>query len=489
MSLNLSVLFLPILAILFFILWGGKRSAGMINSIFSALTCIASVWLGITFVNHGPIELLHGQLYLDALNICYLVLTTFILTTTAIFSQRYMLHNLEEKRINSKLYHLYHILYQAFAFTMILALMANNLGILWVAVEGATLATALLVSLYRTPEAIEAAWKYFVLCIVGIALALFGTICVYFSAQGLLSQSGPNALLWTFLHNNTHLLNPQILTIAFVFLFVGYGTKVGLVPLHFWLPDAHSESPAPMSALLSGLLLNLGLYAILRFKMIVDPALGNNLTGYLMMTFGLLSFAVASFLMYRQKNIKRLFSYSSIEHLGLITFAFGLGKDLAVFAALFYSLMHSLVKSAIFMTVGDVIMLFKTQELSKIRGLIQLKPIVGWSLLISTLAICGFPPFGIFTSKLLIIISTAQQHLWLAMIIVAILLVAIAALLYNIHTIVYGKPPSTVDANIKISTFPIILHLAMALWLGIYLPTWLNNILQQATSLLTNQTL
>lgn len=481
---QLLVLFLPLSAILFFTFFGGKNFAGIINSIFAAATCTIAIWLGITFAHHGPIYLLNRQLYLDSLNVCYLILTTFILTTTAIFSHRYMLHSLLERKINKNFFRLYHILYQAFSLTMIMVLLANNIGILWVAMEGATLATALLVGLYRTPEAIEAAWKYFILCIVGIALALFGTIFVYFSAQVLLTHNGQNALLWTFLHENVHLLNPQILTIAFIFLFIGYGTKAGLVPLHYWLPDAHSESPAPMSALLSGLLLNLGLYAILRFKMIVDPAINNHLTSHLMMAFGLLSFVVASFLMYRQKNIKRLFSYSSIEHLGLITFAFGLGTNLAIYAALFYTFMHSLIKSAIFMTVGNVIMLFKTQEISKIRGLIQLKPIMGWSLLISTLAICGMPPFGIFTSKLLIIINTAQQHLWLAIIIIFILLVAIAALLHNMHSIVYGKP-SIEDTGVKISTTPIILHLAIALCLGIYLPQSLNTILQQTTALLT----
>lgn len=486
--LHFSILYLPLMAIIFFIFYGDKLFAGTINSIFTAATCVTAIWLGVNFMHNGTIYLWHQQFYLDALNISYLVLTTFILTTTAIYSHRYMLHSLHEKRINKKLFRLYHILYQAFALTMTVVLLANNIGILWVAMEGATLATALLVGLYLTPEAIEASWKYFILCIVGIALALFGTICVYFSAQNLI-PTNQNALLWTFLRDNVHLLNPQILTFAFIFLFVGYGTKIGLVPFHYWLPDAHSESPAPISALLSGLLLNLGLYAILRYKIIVDIALNNHLTGYLMMTFGLLSCAVASFFMYRQKNIKRLFSYSSIEHLGLITFAFGIGTNVMIFAGLLYSFMHSLIKSALFMTVGNVIMLYKTQELSKIRGIITLKPVVGWSLIISVLAICGMPPFGIFTSELFIILDTIQQHWWLALIIVILLITAIAALLHNIHPLVYGKTNLTTASlqeitKIKTSNVPIILHLSIALWLGIYIPQGLNNIIHQATSLL-----
>lgn len=473
----------PICAMLVLAIFGGQPNAGRINIFFSAITFLASLGISVIVFNQGAILFLHNQFYLDSLSICFLILTTFILGTTAIFSHRYMRYQVISGKISHKSYRLYHILYQAFSFTMLLALTTNNLGTLWVAVEGATLATALLVGLYRTPEAIEAAWKYFMLCIVGIALALFGTICVYFSAQNIVAASDQYALLWTVLHQNASLLNPQALAIAFVFLFVGYGTKIGLVPFHYWLPDAHSESPAPMSALLSGLLLNLGLYAILRFKIIVEPALGNHLTDGLMVTFGLLSFFVAALLMYRQKNIKRMFSYSSIEHLGLITFAFGLGNSIATFAALLYVMMHSLIKSAIFMNVGDVIMIAKTQNMDKIRGLMQLQPLVGWGLLISTLAILGLPPFGIFISEVLILISAVQQHLWMALIIILGLLISIAGLLNNLHPVIYGKSNAPTYLG-KISSTPMVLHLGLALWLGLYVPSWLVQILQQATNLL-----
>ena len=481
----LCTLCTPLAAIFILALFGGKPNAGKINVVFSGLTFLASLGIAIMVFNQGSVLLFHEQFYFDSLNICFLILTTFILMTTAVFSHRYLRYQVIAGKISNTSYRLYHVLYQVFALMMLLVLTTNNIGTLWVAMEGATLATALLVGLYHTPEAIEAAWKYFILCIVGIALALFGTICVYFSAHNVIAQNDKYALFWTVLHENAHLLNPQVLAIAFVFLFVGYGTKVGLVPMHYWLPDAHSESPAPMSALLSGLLLNLGLYAILRFKIIIEPALGSHLINSLMMTFGLISFMVAAFLMYRQKDIKRMFSYSSIEHMGLITFAFGLGNTTATFAALLYLIVHSLIKSAIFMNVGDVIMVMKTQNMDKMRGLIQLQPLIGWGLLISTLAILGLPPFGIFISELLILISTIQQHWWLALIIILGLLISIAGILKNLHPVIYGKSSSPTYLG-KISSTPVVLHLALALCLGLYVPAWLIHILQQATNLLTH---
>ena len=222
-------------------------------------------------------------------------------------------------------------MYQLFNFTMLLALLTNNMGILWVAMEAATLTTVLLVSLYRTPASLEAAWKYFILCGVGIAQALFGTILLYFAAEKLLGAEG-GALLWTQLNEVKADLEPTVLSLAFVFLLVGYGTKVGLVPLHNWLPDAHAEGPTPVSAVLSGLLLNVALYAVVRCKVLVEGSVHTAIAKELMMGFGLLSVVVAAFLLSRQKDIKRLFAYSSIEHMGIITFAFGMGGPVANFA-------------------------------------------------------------------------------------------------------------------------------------------------------------
>ena len=275
-------------------------------------------------IRDGPFVALDRQFFVDPFNVFLVALTAFVGFTTSLFSRPYMRIEEEHKRVNAARLRLYHAMYQLFNFTMLLALLTNNMGILWVAMEAATLATVLLVSLYRTPASLEAAWKYFILCGVGIAQALFGTILLYFAAEKLLGAEG-GALLWTELNGVKGQLEPTVLSLAFVFLLVGYGTKVGLVPLHNWLPDAHAEGPTPVSAVLSGLLLNVALYAVVRCKVLVDGAVQTAFARELMMGFGLLSVVVAAMLLSRQKDVKRLFAYSSIEHMGIITFAFGMG--------------------------------------------------------------------------------------------------------------------------------------------------------------------
>jgi hydrogenase-4 component F len=354
-----------------------------------------------------------------------------------------------------------------------------------VSVEGATLATVLLVSLYRTHESIEAGWKYFIICGVGISQALFGTILVYFAAVRII-PSAEDGLLWTVLQQHAARMDGGVLALAFVFLLVGYGTKVGLVPLHNWLPDAHSEGPTPMSAILSGLLLNIALYAIVRFKMLVDPALGSHLAGNLMMAFGMLSFSVGGLLLHRQYDVKRMFSYSSIEHMGLMTFAFGIGGPLATFGALLHMIVHSLTKSAIFITVGHATHIAGTQKMSQIRGLIRTQPFVGWGLLIGTCAIAGFPPFGVFTSEFLLFTATIKSYPWLAPPLVLGLAVAFAGLFRNLQPMVFGEPPAG-QQPIVANMWPVFIHLGLVLWLGIAIPTVLAQWLNQATIMLVGK--
>ncbi len=490
MNALLATLLIPLLGTLLMAAVPRCRIAGWINVAFAAATTLASVVLALEVLRDGPL-LSNGKFfYVDAFNVYLLVLTAFVATTTAIFSRPYMDHELALGRVNSRRMRLYHAMYQGFLFTMLLALSTNNLGILWVALEGATLATVLLVSLYRTPESVEAAWKYFILCGVGIAQALFGTVLLYFSAASVLTVP-EDGLLWTTLHGIAGQLDPTVMSIAFVFLLVGYGTKVGLVPLHNWLPDAHSEGPTPMSAVLSGLLLNVALYAVVRTKMLVDGALHGvsntpQLAGYLMMAFGLLSFLVAGLFLHRQRDIKRMFSYSSIEHMGLMTFAFGLGGPLATFAALLHMTMHSLVKSAIFVTVGHATHIAGSQAIDKIRGLIRTQPTVGWGLLLGTAAIAGFPPFGLFVSEFLLLIATMQSWPWLTVALLSGLAIAFAGLFRHIHPMVYGNQPDG-QQPVKANMLPVYLHLLLALWFGLAIPAVLAQWFDQATQLIAGQ--
>src|SRR5205807_4223948 len=341
----------------------------------------------------------------DDLNIVFIVLTTFVAFTTSVFSRSYIGHELETERLTPMYLRFYHAMYQTLMFAMNLALLANNLGLMWVAVELATLTTVLMVGIYRTEAALEAAWKYFLLGSVGIALALFGTILVYLAARAVVGE-GLDAMAWSVLVRKAAGFDPALLNLAFLFLLLGYGTKVGLVPLHAWLPDAHAEGPTPISAVLSGLLLNVALFAILRFKSVMSANPGALAPGPLMVSLGLASVVFAAFMLYRRQDIKRLFAYSSIEHMGIITFAFGMGGPLANFAGLLHMVLHSLTKSAIFFCVGHIAQVKGTQRMPDIRGLTVSHPTLGWSLGLGVIAIAGLPPMGLFMTEFLIITST-----------------------------------------------------------------------------------
>jgi hydrogenase-4 component F len=351
--------------------------------------------------------------------------------------------------------------------------------------EAATLTTVLLVSLYRTPASLEAAWKYFILCGVGIAQALFGTILLYFAAEKLLGAEG-GALLWTELNAVKGGLEPTVLSLAFVFLLVGYGTKVGLVPLHNWLPDAHAEGPTPVSAVLSGLLLNVALYAVVRCKVLVEGAVHNGMAKMLMMGFGLLSVVVAAFLLSRQKDIKRLFAYSSIEHMGIITFAFGMGGPIASYAGLLHMTVHSLTKSAIFFAVGHATQKSGSQLIENIRGLITLSPTVGWGLMLGSLAILGLPPFGVFASEFLILTTAMREQPWATPILLLALGVAFAAIFGKVQPMVFGETTARRLPHPP-ALLPVFVHLAIVLMLGLYVPPYLADWYREAALLIGGQ--
>jgi hydrogenase-4 component F len=294
---------------------------------------------------------------------------------------------------------------------------------------------------------------------------------------------GQNPLLWTNLNAVKLHLNPVIMSLAFVFLLVGYGTKVGLAPLHNWLPDAHAEGPTPISAVLSGLLLNVALYAVIRCKVLTDGALGNHFAGHLMIGFGLLSVLVGAFSLLRQRDIKRMFSYSSIEHMGLMTFAFGMGGPIANFAGLLHMTVHALTKSAVFYAVGHAAQKAGSQIMDQIRGLIKISPTVGWGLMMGTLAILGMPPFGVFASEFLILTSAMRQLPWATPILLLGLGVAFAAIFSRVQPMVFGEttvkrlphPPALL---------PVFIHLGLALMLGLYIPTYLNTWFLQAAKII-----
>jgi hydrogenase-4 component F len=457
-----AILLIPALAVPILAFVSNYRIGAALNVLASGLTFVAGASL--LFAERWRSDLL----IVDDFNTYLVTLTTFVAFTTSIFSANYIGHELEIGRLTPTFLRFYHALYQAMIGAMNLALVANNVGLLWVGLEVATLSTVMMVGIYRTPEAVEAAWKYFILGSVGIALAFFGTILVYVVAQEVIGEGLP-AMAWDNLVQNAARLDPKLLSLAFVFLLVGYGTKVGLAPFHAWLPDAHAEGPTPISAVLSGLLLNVALYALLRFKIVLaaNPATLN--VGLLMTALGLISLLFAAFMLYRRRDIKRLFAYSSIEHMGIITFAFGIGGPLANFAGLLHMTMHSLAKSAIFFAVGHVAQVKGTQRIAEIRGLSSTHPVLAVGLGLSVIAIAGAPPFGVFLSEFMLVSSSFARQPLLAVVLVFGLLVAFGALLLRLQQLLFGEPSGPME-KVKASYVPLFVHLAIVLVAGLWLP-------------------
>jgi hydrogenase-4 component F len=456
------ILAIPFISALALLALPGYWLASRLNVLASLATLIAAVVL---LFQRPPTT---NFLLVDDLNIVFVVLGTFVGFTTSAFSASYIAHEIDIGRLTPRYLRFYHAMYQTLSFGMNLALLANNIGLMWVAIELATLTTVAMVGIYRTAEALEAAWKYFILGSVGIALALFGTIVVYMAARPVLGE-GQDAMVWTALIEKAAGFSPELLNVAFVFLMLGYGTKVGLAPLHAWLPDAHAEGPTPISAVLSGLLLNVALYAVLRFKMLLAANPHAISPGPLMVVLGLVSVVFAAFMLYRRRDIKRFFAYSSIEHMGIITFAFGMGGALANFAGLLHMTMHSLTKSAIFFAVGHIAQLKGTQRIAEIKGLTETRPVLGWGLVLGVVAIAGLPPMGVFMSEFLILSSTFARQPLLAIVLAFGILVALGALMLRLSDVAFGEPTGKADP-VHASYVPLYAHLALVLAAGIYLP-------------------
>ncbi|MBJ7533377.1 hydrogenase 4 subunit F [Rhodomicrobium vannielii ATCC 17100] len=457
-----AVVGIPFLSAILLALIPSYRVTALGNVLASGLTFAA----GLSFLTLPPVT--ETYVILDDLNKFFIILNTLVGFTTSLFSRSYIGHEIATGHLTPLFVRFYHAMFQGMMGAMNLALLANNIGLMWVGLEFATLMTVIMVGIYRTPAALEAAWKYFILGIVGISLAFFGTILVYLTGQGVLGE-GEAAMTWSELIKIAPQLDAPLLNIAFIFLLVGYGTKVGLAPLHAWLPDAHAEGPTPISAVLSGLLLNVALFALLRFKMLIAANPNALAPGPILITMGLVSLIFAAFMLYQRQDIKRLFAYSSIEHMGLITFAFGLGGPLLNFAALLHMVMHSLTKSAIFFAVGHVTQAKGTQELSAIRGLSVSNPLLSFALAAGVIAISGLPPFGAFMSEFLILTSTFAREPLLALAVAFGLLVALGALLMRLQDILFGEP-TTPNLPVSAASAPIFVHLSLILIAGMFLP-------------------
>ncbi len=428
----------------------------------------------------GVVQLGH-YLRADGLTAFFLINVSLVFGLVLVYSVGYLRH-IPVGRFSSPRW--FYGLVFLFLFTMVAVYLSANLGMLWIFVEATTLASALLVGFYNTEGAVEAGWKYLIVCTVGIAFALFGTIALYLAA--VKSGVSPDAALdWTALMAAAPKLGAakDLVKLAFVFVAVGYGTKIGFVPMHSWLPDAHAEAPSPISALLSAVLLNCALYALLRFDAITSRAIGSGFSHTLLLIFGGLSITVAAFLMVVQRDLKRLLAYSSIEHMGIVAIGVGIGGTLGLYGALLHTFNHSIAKTLMFFTAGNVRESFGTLRMERIRGMARSLPWTSAALVLGSLAIVGMPPFGLFISEFMILTAAfGASRYFIAILLMVALSVVFGALLQHFQKMLAGKPTEVpAKSKLLVSEFAVMgICAAFLIAFGLRVPDTFHNILQRA---------
>lgn len=383
-----------------------------------------------------------GLFHVDAVSVIILDIVVMIGFLVSIYSIGYLSEELRRGEQSSGRIRFYYTLMFSFLFTMVFALTVNSIGVLWIAIEGTTLASTFLVGFHNDKYSIEAAWKYVIICSVGIAIALVGIIFLHLSSVAVIDKA--QALQWNILRDHARELNSPVLRLSFLFIIIGFGTKAGLAPMHTWLPDAHSQAPSPISALLSGVLLNSALYAVIRVLSIVNSNLGDSrFTGRIMIGFGLLSIGTAAIFILTQKDYKRLLAYSSIEHMGIITLAVGLFTPLSVFAGLFHMINHSFTKAMLFLSAGNILQKYETRNIDSVKGLLKALPVSGFAFLIGLFAISGTPPFSIFASEVNVFLSVFEEgRLLLGGIFILLLALVFVGIAVTLFRIFYGEDDS-----------------------------------------------
>ncbi len=416
-----------------------ERLFGVINCLGYFVVLCFSIAIFKETVLAGHIRVLFNFIYLDLLSVVFILVTAIVAIAAALYSIAYIGKDIEQKIISGKKARFYYLLFNLFCFSMFCVPAVNNLGMLWVAIEMTTLISAFLVGFYNSKESVEAAWKYIIICSVGITFALLGTILFSyaFSISGL-----SKSLNWSDMVPVAHVLDKNILKIAFIFILVGYGTKAGLAPMHTWLPDAHSQAVAPISALLSGVLLKTAVYAILRFGIIIIKSGELTYFTHLMILFGVVSLVISSGFILIQKDLKRLLAYSSIEHIGIISIGFGLGSPLAIAGAILHVFNHAVTKSLMFFGAGNIVSVYKKHNMNSIRGVIKVMPFTGIMMLLGVFALTGFPPFSIFISEIMIIMAAFNNSSYfIAVLLLLFLAVIFSAFIFHFGKMLFGNLP------------------------------------------------
>lgn len=459
-----------------------------INMIGVSILLLVSLLVVSQILRNGAITSSGLWLHVDMLGGLFLAILGIIGFVTGIYSVGYMNHEVHDGEISQETLCTYYGFFHLFLFTMLLAITTNNLIVMWAAIEATTLTSTFLVGIYGQKSSLEAAWKYIIICTVGVAFGLYGTVLVYSNAASVM-QEPSMAIFWTEVLKYPELLDPTLMHLAFVFVLLGFGTKMGLFPMHAWLPDAHSEAPSPISALLSAVLLNCALLVIIRYYIIISGTIGDVFPRNLLLVFGFLSVLVAAFLLIVQRDMKRLLAYSSVENMGLIAIAIGIGGPIGVFAALLHTLNHSLAKTLLFCGSGNVLLKYGTRDICTVKGLLKTAPITAVLLGGGALALGGVPPFNVFISEFMIVIAAVQKgSIWFTVLLLLLLTVVLGGLVRMVAKISYGDVPEGIEKGELgfLTVAPMGVLLVLMLIMGTCIPKSVTEIFTQATSIVLN---
>jgi hydrogenase-4 component F len=463
-----------------------QRLFEVVTLVSTGLTFLTTLFVSSLVLDGVSIGTPNEWFLLDALSVFVMLLVSGSAFVVAVYSIGYLRRQVRNKKVDGKMLRLYYGLLNVFLFTMMLVLASNNLGFLWIGAESSTLATAFLVAYYERERSIEAAWKYVIICSVGITLALFGIILTYFSALHVI-PSADNALNWSTLISVGKRLDPEILKLAFIFILVGFGTKAGLAPFHMWKPDAYSEAPAPISALMAAGLVNVALYALLRFYILVNKAVGGDFASNLFIIAGILSMCVAVPFILLQRNYKRMLAYSSVEHVGIIVFAIGLGTPLSYLGALLHMLNNTLAKLVLFLTAGNIRSAYQTKITRRVTGAIKVIPVSATLFILGIFAVTGWPPFGLFVSEFSIITAGfASGKIFPSVVFIGLVATVFIGFIYYGTGMVLGKASrnSEEGEGSIVSLIMIAVLLIFLLMLGTVIPSFISDFITKAVAVI-----
>ncbi|MHB1640097.1 MAG: proton-conducting transporter transmembrane domain-containing protein [Candidatus Dormibacteria bacterium] len=488
-ALPIAAALAPLLGTVAGLLTARARVAG-ITAIIGGALCLLLTAVSAAVVMAGrPIQSAGSLVYLDGLGAFFALTIAVVILLSSLGSLSYLAVEQRRGALSPRRVRVYFAVFGLFATGMMAAVETANLGLLFILVEAATLASVVLVPIEGRTSGLEAGWRYVVVSSMGITMALAGTLFVFYAATGI--PGGPEQhLAWAFLVRHAGSLRAVSLRLGFLLAVVGYGTKVGLVPMHTWLPDAHAEAPSPASAMLSGALLNVGMYAIIRFVAIANGRLGPAYAGHVLLVFGFLSVVVGALFMIRRRDFKRLFAYSSVEHMGIIAIGLGFGGLLGIYGALLHTLNHSICKTLLFLTGGSVVLAYGTRRSDRIGGVVSSLPLTGAALLVGSLAILGSPPFGLFLSEFTIIrAGLAASYPGLVALLLLLLVVIFIGFLRTTSGMALGPAEPRVASPYSgwlerwLAHAPVVLGLGAVLLLGLWVPGWLNALLLRSVAL------